>query len=321
MRSVSALFLAVAAVVCLAPDLARAAGEWPTGPERRFLGGHHFQPLTGITDPFVTTHLQTVTGAGVATGLEAPFLSAAGDTLGTLDGDLAFFALQVEYQLNLFDRASLLISLSGTGRAGIDDQALLADGLTTVYGLTVAGKGVLWRNEDSQLTALASISRKNLFGIDPFGFAQRIIEEGGLTEDNDLVREGDIDRGSLGLSGAHAFRPWLGLTAFVVGGSAQPIRDSDDREAFVQTGVAAGLDFGPTHGIPLGLSLGYDFDSFPEGGADVARGIHTGTLGINYTGRDDFHVGLEVAIATLKQADIENTLAATTGALKLRYFF
>ena len=71
----------------------------------------------------------------------------------------------------------------------------------------------------------------------------------------------------------------------------------------------------------IGFTLGYDYDSFPEGGADVAKGIHSGTLGVNYTGREDFHFGLETQLSTLKQTDVESTLAATKFVINLRYYF
>jgi hypothetical protein len=316
---VSVVLLIWLALSSVAPEI--QARDWPTGPERRVLGGHRFQPTLGVQDPFVTTHLLTVTGGGLATGLKAALRSAQGDTLGTLDGDLALFRLDLAYQLNLFDRGSVMVSLSGTGRAGIDDQALLADGLTTVHGLAIDGKFALWRNERTQVSGVLRLARKNLFGVDPFGFAQRVLEAGELTADNGLVTEGDINRGALGASVAHGFRPWLGLYGQLVGGSAQPVLDGDDREWFTQTGVAASFDLNPLRRIPLGLVLAYDYDSFPEGGADVARGIHSGTVAVNYTGRDDFHCGVELAVATLKQTDIENTLAATTFVLNLRYYF
>ena len=189
-------FLALVMISWLGAWAPANAKDWPTGTDRHVLGGHRFQPVVAVQDPFVTTHLRTLTGAGVATGFEAPFLSADGDTLGTLDGDLAFFTLEFGYQLNLFDRFAVLMVVSGAGRTGIDDQALLADGLTTVYGVTMEGKGVLWTDGRTQLAAAARISRKNLFGIDPFGFAQRVIDAGEITKDNQLVTEGDINRGS-----------------------------------------------------------------------------------------------------------------------------
>lgn len=321
MKYLLALVLLQVALGSWSVSPATASEPFPTGPERRVLGGHRFQPVEGITDPFVTTHLRTLTGAGVATGLQAPFFDTDGDTLGTLDGDIAFFSLQFSYQLNLFERYALSLKLSGTGRAGIDEQALLADGLTSVYGLEFGARGVIWRNEESQLTGLLSVSRKNLFGLDPFGFAQRVIDAGGLTEDNKLLREGDINRFGAGVAGAHGFSPSLGMVAYLLGGSAQPVADSEAREGYFRGGVSVDYDLLPAQGFPLGFSLAYGYDSFPEGGSDVAKGINSGTLGINYTGREDFHFGFELTAASFKQTDIRNTLASTSGLVSLQYYF
>ena len=102
---------------------------------------------------------------------------------------------------------------------------------------------------------------------------------------------------------------------------AKPVQDDQDGEFVADFGLAGSLDLGPLNQWPLGFTLGYDYVSFPEGGADVAKGIHSGSLGINYTGREDFHVGLETNVSTLKQTDVEKTLAGTTFSVNLHYFF
>jgi hypothetical protein len=291
------------------------------GLKRRMLGGHQFQPLERHHDPFVTTHLGTSTGVGVATGFESPFINTDGDTLGVLKGDLAFFVLNMEYQKNLFGRGAVRLAVSGTGRAGTNEQSMLAQGVSTVYGFVLQGKYLAYQSGRSRVSALATLTRKNVFGIDPFGFAQQIIDDGGLSKDNSLVTEGNVHRFSLGTSGAHTFATWLGGTAFVDVGLAQPVRDDADLEGIFRGGAAASFDLRPLKKIPLGFTLGYDFDSFPEGGANVAKGIHAGTLGINYTGRRDLHVGMDVVVSTLKQTDIDSTLAATSFLLSLLYYF
>ena len=299
----------------------RAELELGEGPERRVLGGHQFQPVERHHDPFVTTHLRTSTGAGIASGLESQFINTNGDTLGVLKGDLAFFVLNMEYQKNLFGRGAVRLAVSGTGRAGTSEQSMLAEGVSTVYGIVIQGKYLAYQTGRSRVSVLATVTRKNVFGIDPFGFAQHVIDNGGLSDDNSLVSEGSIHRFSIGTAGAHSFQTWMGSTAFVDFGLAQPIRDDADLEGIFRAGVAADFDLLPLKKIPLGFTLGYDYDSFPEGGADVAKGIHAGTLGINYTGRRDFHVGLDTVVSTLKQTDIDSTLAATTFLLSLRYYF
>jgi hypothetical protein len=302
-------------------QLVQAGEERGEGPDRRIVGGHQFQPSHRIIDPFVTTHVRTSTGAGIAAGFESPVIETAGDTLGVLKGDLAFFTLEFEYQQNLFGWGALRLALSGTGRAGIDEQSILADGITTVYGVLLQGKAVVLRDESSQVSVLATLSRKNIFGLDPFGFAQRVIDNGGLGTDNSLLQEADINRVSVGAAGAHAFAVWLGTSGFVEVGTAKPVSDDVDNETLFKGGIAGDFDLLPLRSVPLGISLAYDFDSFPEGGADVAKGVHSGTIGFNYTGRTDFHLGLEVVVSTLKQSDVESNFAATNFLLNLRYYF
>jgi len=309
----------VCLVVVVAPG-ARAQSPDRHGVERRMLGGHQFQP-TRIRDAFVTTHVRTATGAGFATGLESPVFVAVGDTLGRLKGDLAFFLLELEYQQNLFDWGAVRVALSGSGRAGVDAQSILADGLTTIYGAVIEGKGAVLRRERSQVAVTMRYSRKSLFGLDPFGFAERIIENDTLTTENTLIKEGNIQRYLLGVAGTHAFKAWLGGNVFVEMGAASPILRADNDEFVINGGAAGDVDLLPLKGWPVGFVLAYDYAAFPEGGADVAKGIHSGTLGFNYTGRPDFHVGVEVIISTLKQTDIESTLSSQSFLLNMRYFF
>jgi hypothetical protein len=312
-RSWTTLVLAV--TVCLTESVAA------DGSERRVLGEHQFQPVRRIPDPFVTTHVRTATGAGVATGFEAPFLDTGGDTLGTLVGDLAFFSLEFEYQQNLLGWGALRLSLSGSGRVGIDEQSVLADGLTSVYGGEFQAKGIVLQRESSQVAILGTVSRKNVYGLDFFGFAQSVVDSGGLTKDNSLVKDADIHRFSAAVAAAHAVTAWLGASGFVEVGSAKAVSDVDENETVFRGGVAGDFDLLPLKAVPLGLALAYDYDSFPEGGADVAKGIHSGTFAVNYTGRRDFHLGIETTVSTLKQTDVESTFAATNFLLNLRYYF
>jgi hypothetical protein len=89
---------------------------------------------------------------------------------------------------------------------------------------------VVLRAERSQVSVLTTFSRKNIFGLDPFGFAQRIIDSGGLSTDNSLLQEADINRFSVGAAGAHAFAVWLGTSGFVEVGTAKPVSDDADNE-------------------------------------------------------------------------------------------
>lgn len=297
-----------------------SAEDGPAGPERRVLGGHRFLPSSVLSDPFLTTHVSTRTAAGLAGDFKSPFFDVNGDTIGTLEGDLAFFGLEFEYQQNLFHWAALRLNVSGSGRAGVDEQSLLADGVNTVYGAVLEGKARIWRRDKALVTGLARLSRKNIFGISPFEFAQSVVDSG-LNEDNHLVTEGNLLRLTGGLAGAYAPAPWVGLTAQVYVGTAQPFDDTLPNETVFQTAVSGSFDLRPGAGVPIGFLVSYDYDSFPEGGSDVAKGINRFGLGTFYTGRDDFNIGLDVSVSSFKQLDVEETFSATAAALYLRYYF
>lgn len=318
--SVRVLPLLLAAIWFTAPSHATAAADDRRGPERRVLNGHRFLPSGGLTDPFVTTHVRSQTGGGLAGDFRSPSLVIDGDTLGVLEGDIAFFGLSFEYQQNLFGWGALRLDVSGSGRSGVDEEALLADGVNTVYGVVLEGKGRFLYTGSSQLTAIARLSRKNIFGISPFDFAQSIVDSG-VSNRNDLVKEGNLIRFVGGVAAAHAWNEYLGTQLQVAVGTAQPFDDALPNETVVQTGAVVDLDLVPLTGTPLGFLVSYDYDSFPEGGSDVAKGISRFAFGVAYTGRDDFNLGLELSQSSLKQVDVEERISATRVDLNLRYYF
>lgn len=296
-----------------------SAADDRRGPERRVLNDHHFLPGS-LTDAFVTTHVRTQTGGGLAGDFRSPPIEVSGDTLGVLEGDIAFFGLSVEYQQNLFGWGALRMNVSASGRTGVDEQTLLADGVNTVYGLVLEGKGRLLYTGSSQVTAIARLSRKNVFGISPFDFAESIIDSG-ISKRNDLVKEGNIFRFAGGLAAAHAWNGYLGTQAQVAVGTAQPFDDTLPNETVFQGGVVVDLDLVPLTGTPIGFLVSYDYDSFPEGGSDVAKGISRVAFAVAYTGRDEFSLGLEISRSSLKQVDLEDRFSATRADLNLRYYF
>lgn len=230
MRLAHRLVRATAALALVLAALPARAEDEPGGPARREVGGHRFLVSNTLSDPFVTTHVATLTGFGLAGNFKSPFFDVDGDTLGSLEGDIAFFGLEFEYQQNLFRWASLRLRVSATGRAGIDEESLLADGVNTIYGTVLEGKARILRREKFLLTGLAKLSRKNIFGITPFDFAQDVVDGDTLTNDNSLVQEGNILRAAGGLAGVWAPKPWLGLGAQAHLGYAQPPDEAEASE-------------------------------------------------------------------------------------------
>ena len=102
-RTLRTIGLAVA-VLCsfLSVTAASAQGRDPAA--ARSLNGHTFIPSSLIGDPFITTALSTQTGGGIARGVSRDVKSEALDeVLKVLAGDLAFMALEFDYELAVED--------------------------------------------------------------------------------------------------------------------------------------------------------------------------------------------------------------------------
>jgi hypothetical protein len=279
-----------------------------------------FIPSGRIADPFVTTHVRTATGAGVANGLQAPFVDIDGTTKGTLEGDIAFAALDFEYQQNLFDITSVRVALLGTARAGTSDQSLLAAGLTAVYGLQFQGKVQIIRRSKWLLTGLVDYVGSNLFGISPLEFAQGVADSG-LTKDNSLVQESNTARAMLGAGAAYAPTRWLGFTLIPRYGVAEPFGSSSFDKTVFRLEATGSFDLGQLTRVPLGLLLTFQHDSFPSGGSDIIDDIQSYGFALAYTGRDEFSISLESFNGTLKLEDAERNSVAKQMLLNIRYYF
>jgi hypothetical protein len=311
------------AAVILSLVLAAAPGaraQEPASRDERELGGHRFIPSGRFPDPFVTTHARFRTAGGVASGFQASYTVPGADTVTTASGDIAFFGLDFEYQQNLFERASLRLSLEGNARVGTDNQSLLASGLSSAYGMELEAKFRILRYSQMVFTGHAVLTDKSLYGLDPLGFAQGIAEDG--FDDNDkLVVEGDLNRLVFGPSAAWAPKAWLGFTGHIFAGPADPFDSSTDTETAFRGGLTGEVDFKPLGWWPIGVVGGYDSDSFPEADNDVVEGVHSFTFAATYTGRDDFSIGLEVTQSQIKQKDLSDEFGSTIFSLNSRYYF
>ena len=73
-------------------------------------------------------------------------------------------------------------------------------------------------------------------------------------------------------------------------------------------------------GVPIGLVFGGVFDTFPEGGEDIASNVWNGMFRIEYTGRNDLGLGLAFNSEHLGTKDF-GSLGLSTILVDLRYFF
>jgi hypothetical protein len=284
----------------------------------RVLNGYQFIPSRVVPNPFAISYFGSTTGGGVAFELKTPFVDLNGDTLGTLTGDVAFMALGFEYQQRFGQWFAARVAFAGSGRLGIDEQSVLAQGVTGSFAWNLGATARILQSEKVILSGALDFARTDLIGLDPFGFAQSIIDGGLEQDENSLVASTDAISGVLGVRVGWAPAPWVGITGLVETGRGDVTDESS--ETLIGGGATVGIDLKNLGVVPIGFLLTFDTDAFSPGGADLASRSTGYGLGVYYTGWDDFSIGVETSMRVLDRRDAEDDFEAFIATFNLQYW-
>jgi len=293
------------------------------GPESaRSLNGHTFIPSNAIGDPFITTLVRTRTGGGFATKVRRDIENEVVDSLlQALVGDLAFMALEFEYQHAVTDWLALSAAASGAARIGTGPQSVLAEGITSMFGFELRAKARALQTENWILSGTLRIEPSTQYRLDVLTFARRVIEEGMISEDNSIVIKSEGVGGAAGLGGAYAPKPWLGLVFQGELGYADTFSEAGRSSLAWNLGGLASFDLDPLSGIPLGFIASIHQDSFVVDNSDITNEVTAFGWGVAYTGRGDFSLSLETSHARVPLIKSDQTITANLIGFNLRYFF
>ena len=180
------------------------------------------------------------------------------------------------------------------------------------------------------MAVTADLKANTLYGISPLSFAQSIvdeIEEGDSTgaieaSEDSLLTSGDNRRVVGGLRAAWTASPWLGFHGFVESGLGNKFNEEeDDDEVVVNGGASASIDLNPICNVAVGIGLSGRYESLNERGDDLGGDTKSFGLGIYYTGRRDFTVGLDTTWATISRRAVDGDIDAFQSRFVLRYDF
>ncbi len=294
-----------------------SSAAWAQNPGR-VLNGHRFIPSEQIPTPFVTSYIKTATGGGAAFNLKTPFLDVDGDTLGTLEGNVGFMTLAFQYQQKVTDWLALRGGFTGSARVGVDEQSILAEGLTGIVGWSLGGSALIVHKPTWLLSGSLDFARNEFVGLDPFGFAQSVVDSG-LSDDNNLVSSTNSVSSRAMVRAAWAPKKWLGATASLEGGVGD-VQDVNSKGIF---GAAAtlGVDFRQLNWWSIGVLGFFRYETFNQNGADLSSNTSRVGLGVSYTGRDDFSVGLEGSTINFAREGSEDTFTGALMTFNIRYWF
>jgi hypothetical protein len=295
-----------------------SATQLPAQEPGRVLNGHQFMPSRLVAEPFAISHFGTTTGGGVAFDLRTPFVDLNGDTLGTLVGDVAFLALSFTYQQRFGQWFAARIGFGGGARLGIDEQSVLAQGVTGSFVWILGATARIFQSDKVILSGTVDFGRSDLVGLDPFGFAQKIVDEGIGAEDNNLVGTTEAISAVASVRVGWAPAAWIGVTGLLEAGYGDVTESSS--ETLTGGGATVGIDLENLGVVPIGFQLSAETDAFTAGGSDLAARSWSYGLGVFYTGWDDFSIGLETVMSLLDRRDVDDDFEAFIATFNLRYW-
>ncbi len=293
-----------------------ATAQDPAASGRPTLGGHNFTESVAVPSPFVRSYIRNRMGAGKALNLTTPVYELDGQQVGGFQGSLLFAIVDFEYQYAIKPWIAVRARVFGTGRLGSDTFSLLSSGVTMSTGFEL---GWVIRLQERERTALAldlNLSDRSFTGVNLLQFVEDIVD--GVPAS--LVRKTPSARSSAGLRFAWAASPLLGVMARGQGGHGESIdRSRGDVWFYTLTG-ALDFDLRTKTSLPVGIALGYAYDSFPELSDDIAEGIHSAFIRLSYLGRDDFLLSLDLSTDRVPLTNDRSDLDGATVTISLRYY-
>jgi hypothetical protein len=299
-------------------DLAQGLSDVLMAKRLPELSGFRFIPSDIVKDPFVTTYIRTTTGVGSVLDYSNTILNFQGDTLGTYSGTMTFARLGVEYQQAVNEWLAFWGQVDVDARVGTSVSSIFSQGISVVTGYAIGGMARVWHNDRMFLSGSLYYRGNSLTGISPYQWAKSIVIDSAGIDNDELVSEANSGLGYAGVHFAYAVNEWLGLTSAVSGGLGNAFRDGD--KGLFSAGVTAGVDFRNITPVPLGLLLGYQFNTTPSSG-DNASDISAFNFGVGYTGHRDFNVILESTSMKYKIQGAPSEVNTLVTAFKIRYYF
>ena len=291
----------------------------------RTLGGHTFVPLAPVPSPFVGTSFSAAFGGSIAVGIIEAVLVDVGGQQDTLvpSGDLAFGTLQLAYQQNVARRFAARGSVNMTVRTGTNARMIFAEGLSAVSGFTLGGLASLYRDEHHMLTATLDLRRTNLTELTPKEFAEYVGAWGVDSLEHwgeHLLQDRKNGRIVAGVRGAWTLQSWIGLSAMLEAGPANLYESGSALATTISAGSS--IDFKKLKGaVPIGLSLGLGRTSTPSRADDIFGATTLLGLGIYYTGRQEFSVGVDLQSSLTTLVATGESVRVSGGRLAIRYDF
>lgn len=311
----SFMWLLILLLVPLVAELAPVRAEAQTS-GRPVLGGHDFTETVGVPSPFVRTFIRNRLGAGKALDIAPSLGEINGQPITGLKGDLIFAILDFEYQYAIKSWIGARVRVLGAGRLGSNTGSLLTQGVTMTTGFEF---GWLVRLHESRRTALSmdlGLTDRGFTSVNLVRFIEDIIEGNQAS----LTRKTPSARASIGARFAWSVSPLMGVLANVQTGYGESVERSKDDVWFFKLGTVLDFDLRTQMSAPLGVAVGFSYDTFPELGGDIAQGVNSFFFRFSYLGRSDFLFSVDLSYDRIPLTEGRETLKGNSITINMRYY-
>ena len=272
---------------------------------------------TFLDDPFVNTQSSLALGYGKSSNIVTPLIEIDGDPVVGLEGELIFATLLFQYRYAVRDWVAVWGQLNIAARLGNEIQTMLVQGVNAATGFEVGWLFRLYESEKHLLSTGISVRDGSATIIDVAGWAEGVVEG----ENVELVRKSPT-LGTIGdmryIYAANDFTAFQFLGQLAYGESIERSRENEFNYGL---GGLVSLDFSKKTSHPVGLALGYKYTTIPDGADEIIDDIQSALIGISYTGRPDFSIGLDLEFQRLPVKGIEDPASFFSAIISMRYFF
>ena len=309
------------ALVLLSLVATPALGQEKTGKRLPVLGGHNFLISEQVPDPFITSFFRNATGGGIAFNIESLVIDTSGDTIIDVSGDIAFLNLGFEYQGALADWVAIRVGFEGAARVGTSLESILGNGVSAVYGYFIGGTFRLVEKEKFILSATADLTGNSITDVGILQLVQDAIDEDSIPTDAEVVATGTDKAAVGGFRFAWAASRLVGVRANAAIGIADLFQSSESTKFSFITGAAVGFNFANTTKVPIGLLAFFNASNFSAGASNIVDKTFSTGLEIDYTGYEDFGLGLALAWEKAELTMGRPSIKTFSGKINLRYYF
>ena len=124
-----------------------------------------------------------------------------------------------------------------------------------------------------------------------------------------------------GLRFAWAASELIGVNLLGEGAYGESVDKREKNKLHIKFGGSVDFDLHSRTVVPIGFSLGYTFNTFPDGDINGDTNTQTMFLRIAYTGREDFIISLDGTWNRLPVRGSDETINGGLTLITMQYYF